>query len=230
MNSLAKNSASYVQPNSVQSQFAALTRDRERFRQEMQAAERDSKRALERLQSLKKEQVSLMAKIQTSQEGLGDLSRKHAMLKQETARLKRVMKTERQALQDCANHTAGLVKKEEEATKKFCLEIASLNDETASFLHKQVVDKMVKFVSIESVETILTGNLPANANKEVFEEKLARMKSAFARYQNASKNPPEMGYPILQNNDQTQKAAFQAGSTTQRHLDIFYGPESSNEN
>ena len=117
MNSLAKNSASYVQPNSVQSQFAALTRDRERFRQEMQAAERDSKRAQERLQSLKKEQVSLLAKIQTSQEGLGDLSRKHAMLKQETARLKRVMKTERQALQDCANHTAGLVKKEEEATK-----------------------------------------------------------------------------------------------------------------
>lgn len=94
MNSSVKNNVSLSQANSVQSQFVALSRDKEKFHKQIFSAERDSKRAQERLQSLKAEQVSLMTKIQKTQEELGILSRKQAILKDQSARVQQTMKLE----------------------------------------------------------------------------------------------------------------------------------------
>lgn len=218
MNSSVKNNASLSQANSVQSQFVALSRDKEKFHKQIFSAERDSKRAQERLQSLKAEQVSLMTKIQKTQEELGVLSRKQAILKDQSARVQQTMKLEQQALKGCANHMVGLEQKEEEAMRKYSREMGSINDETVALLNTMNMYRMLKFVSVESVETVVAGNLPANAEKEAFQEKLARMKAAFEKYQKANEQ--------MRDQNMSQADEVMQGHASQ-HLDIFYGPENS---
>ena len=164
------SSACYVQANSVQSQFAALTRDRDKFQNEKDDAEHESRRAQERLRRLKQEQVDLMSKIQASQENLGTLSRKQTMLQQEEYRLQKVMQSERKALETCAAHTTKLVNQEKEMTIKFTSDMGKTNGEAARLLGQQLVDKIVKNVSVDSVDAVLSGETVNPSCKEKLEQ------------------------------------------------------------
>jgi hypothetical protein len=236
MNSISTTSAGYVQANSVQSQFAALTRDRDTFQAEQEAAERESMRAQEHLQRLKQEQVALMTKIQMAQESLGDLSRKQAMLKQEKARLHRVTESERKALEDCAGHTTKLAQQEQEMTREYITELGKLNGDVASDLEKQIIGKVLKYVSVESVENVVAANFPAaTANKQVFDDKFGRMKriqemlqEELDRYQKAKAEYNEIEKMLAHQQD-TSTAAAGEGYRASPHIDIFYGQEGTNE-
>jgi outer membrane murein-binding lipoprotein Lpp len=235
MNSISKKSAGYVQANSVQSQFAALTRDRDTFQAEQEAAERESMRAQERLQRLKQEQVALMTKIQMAQESLGDLSRKQTMLKQEKARLHRVTESERKALEDCAGHTTKLAQQEQEMTKKYITELEKLNGDVASDLENQIIGKVLKYVSVESVENVVAANFPAaTANKQVFDDKFGRMKriqemlqEELDRCQKAKAEFNKIEKMLAHQQDQSTAAAGEVYRASP-HLDIFYGHEGAN--
>lgn len=217
----------YVQANSVQSQFAALTRDRDKFQVDQEAAQRESTRAQERLQRLKQEQVSLMTKIQTAHESLGNLSRKHTMLKQEKARLNRVKESERKALEDCAAHTMNLARQDEEMTRKYVLELGMLNEEVASDLEKQIIEKVLEYVSVEAVENVFQENFPASANKQVFDEKFRRMKNLQetleVQCQRHESAKADFDSVEAVRSQQQQKTPVGNADNSARHLDIFYG-------
>lgn len=164
------STAGYVQANSVQSQFAALTRDRDKFQNEKDDAEHESRRAQERLRRLKQEQVTLMSKIQTSQENLGTLSRKRSMFQQEENRLHMEMQSERKALEACAAQTTKLVNQEKQMTKKFVCDMGSVNGEAARLLGQQLVDKIVKNVSVNSVEAVMSDETMSPSCKEKLEQ------------------------------------------------------------
>jgi chromosome segregation ATPase len=221
------NSASiYVQANSVQSQFSALTKDRETFRIQKEGAEKETKKAQERLLLLKAEQLSLMQKIQESQESLGDRSRKREMMKDEMARLKRVIECERKALVDCANHTAKLVKQEQEATKGYVNELGTLNHEIADILEQKIIDSIMPHVSVESLVQVLRGNnFP---NKQVLEEKFIQIKrleqllnEETERYKQVKADYDKIEHTLVEHN---------TNETISPHMDIFYGPEVSPQN
>lgn len=227
-----------MQANSVQSQFAALTRDRDTFQAEQEAAERESMRAQERLQRLKQEQVDLMTKIQMAQESLGDLSRKQTMLKQEKARLHRVTESERNALEDCAGHTTKLAQQEQAMTKKYITELGKLNGDVSSDLDKQIIGKVLKYVSVESVENVVAANFPAaTANKQVFDDKFGRMKRTqemlqeeLDRYQKAKAEFNKIEKILAHQQDKSTAAAGELYYRASPHLDIFYGHEGANAN
>ncbi|CAJ1953727.1 unnamed protein product [Cylindrotheca closterium] len=178
--------AGYVQANSVQSQFAALTKDRDKFQNEKDDAERESKRAQERLRRLKQEQVALLTKNQACQECLGTLSRKQTMLQQEENRLRMVTQSERKALEACAAHTSKLVKQEKEMTKKFTSDMGKANGEAARLLGQQLIDKIVKNVSVDSVKAVVSNSTMSTSCKVKLEQmKLVQQKlgSECARYE-----------------------------------------------
>eukprot|EP00980_Cylindrotheca_fusiformis_P024457 scaffold11926_cov126-Cylindrotheca_fusiformis.AAC.10 len=230
MNSASAKSAGYVQANSVQSQFAALTRDRDQFQADQEAAQRESTRAQERLQRLRQEQAVLMTNIQKAQESLGDLSRKQTMLQQEKSRLHRVKESERKALEDCAAHTTNLARRDEAMTRKYVLDLGKLNDEVASDLEKQIVGRVLRCVSFESVQHVVAENFPASTNKQVFDGKLARMKSSHESLhaeheRNLSvKADFEQIEPLLTERHDVPDSE-EANSAP--HLDAFYGEEGS---
>mmetsp|Transcript_1604 Transcript_1604/g.3316 ORF Transcript_1604/g.3316 Transcript_1604/m.3316 type:complete len:230 (+) Transcript_1604:74-763(+) len=199
------NSAGYVQANSVQSQFAALTQDRDKFQNEKDDAERESKRAQERLRRLKQEQVSLLSKIQASQESLGTLSRKQTMLKQEENRLRKVRQSERKALEACAAHASKLVNQEKEMTKKFTYNMGKANGEAARLLGQQLIDKIVKNVSVDSVEAVLSKNTLSASCKvkleqmELLQQKLGSERARFEEVKDQFRRTgtPSNGIPSI---------------------------------
>ena len=133
---------SFVQAKSVQSQFAILTRDRDKFRHEMEAAERNRLLAQENLQKLKAEQMNLMKNIRTVQEELGNLTKKQNMLQKEKERLGRVTGCERKALEDCALHSNTISQQEKELKRKYLDELDSLNDENSDLLKRELYKKL----------------------------------------------------------------------------------------
>jgi chromosome segregation ATPase len=240
MNMFPKQNPSFVQANSVQSQFTALTNDRDKFRREKEAAERDHQRAQHRLQQLKAEQVDLMNEIRKAQEELGDLTRKQTMLKQEQARLDRVVECERKALENCAFHTKNLVKKEQGLTKKYCIEMGMLNDETADLFHRQVNKKMQAFLSVESIEAVVVEKLPDDVNRDAFNEGFELMKEAKAMWERelASYHRIKATLDELKAaSKQTATPPGEIGGVGETHhnvmhsqqMDLFYGPEANAE-
>ncbi|KAL3934666.1 MAG: hypothetical protein SGBAC_009661 [Bacillariaceae sp.] len=216
------NSAGYVQSNSVQSQFAALTQDRDKFQNEKDDAERESKRAQERLRRLKQEQVTLLSAIQASQESLGTLSRKQTMLQQEENRLRKVMQSERKALQACAAHTSKLVNKEKEMIKKFTHDMGKANAEAARLLNQQLVDKIVKNVSVDSVAAVVPPNTMSSScmvkleQMELLQQKLG---SEHSRYE-------EVKDQFRQTSSLTNGMPFMgAKAPAESQMEIFYSIE-----
>jgi hypothetical protein len=228
---------SLVQANSVQSQFTALTNDRDKFQREKETAERDHRQTQERLQHFKREHIDLLTKIRTAQEESGNLSRKQSMLNHEQARLGRVMECERNGLEDCAVHTKNLAKKEEDLTKLYCTELGTLNDETADLLQRQINKRTIKLLSVESVEAVFIDKLPweAHNEKEAFYEGFDLMKEAKAkwealltRYHNLKATLEKVESVPGQNStignvDGGRLSVGDGMILSQNHMDLFYG-------
>ena len=226
--SSTKQTAPFVQTNSVQSQFTALTNDKERFRREKEAAEKNHRAAQHRLQQLKTEQIEIMGKIRKAQGLLGDLNRKTTMLKQEEARLGRVMECERKSLESCATHTKNLDTKEKSLVKKYCAEMNRLCEETAGHLERQENASLTKFLSVESVEAVVLNKLAkahnTNTNGEAFNEEFELMKQGkvnldkeISHFHKVKANLEELRAASK------EAAAMTSTSSNSQQMELFYG-------
>jgi chromosome segregation ATPase len=146
--------SSLVQTNSVQSQFATLSRDRDNFRHAMEAAERDRRMAESQLQHLKSTTLDLQREIRSAQEDLGTVSRKQHLVKQEQSRLQRVLELERKALEDCARHANSMVEQEVQRKKAYCSQLEPLNDKLANVLDREAGSSFSLLLNVESVEAV----------------------------------------------------------------------------
>ena len=239
-NAFTKQGSRCVQSNSVQSQFTALTLDRDKFRREKEAAEREQKRANDRLQQLKAAQIDYMSKIRMAQEELGDLTRKETMLNQEQVRLGRVQENERKALESCAVHTENLLTKERELTEKYCAEIDGHNDETASLLEQQRQKNLQRLLSLESVEAEILGKIPDSIDRESFDESFNHLKEGTEILKRERKNFDCLKLKVqkhkavaagktsaLQSEQgDTEAASNHFGGSHSEQMDLFYGMES----
>ena len=93
---LSSSSSRVVESDSVQSQFAALTRDRDRLRWEVESADRQRRQQESLLAELRTLQTSLSTKLQTAHASLGVFEKKKAT---ERVRLVQLLKKDREQLQ-----------------------------------------------------------------------------------------------------------------------------------
>jgi hypothetical protein len=149
------SSSSLVQANSVQSQFAALSNDRDRFRNEQAHAERERLNAERQLQQLKSTQRSLQDGTRSAQGELGSLTQKRTYLEQEKARLGRVLGCERKALEGCARHVNSMSEEEDKKKKLYCTEMEPLNDGLARQLAWEYGHSVRKYLSVECLEEVV---------------------------------------------------------------------------
>lgn len=237
------SSFSFVQSNSVQSQFNALTNDRETFRREKEIAIQNQQLSQFHLQQLKKEQVECLADIRKTQEELGDLTRKQTLLKQEQARLSRVMDSERKALENCALHTKNLYNKEYVLTSQYCKDMDLHNDETADAQQRLINKKVHKFLSVESVEAVVLGKLPDKMNVDdrnpfSFGESFELMKEAkgtweqeIGRYYHTKAKYEDMESASgTRTGDLATPGQVDLGNVMQsQQMDLFYGETNTTE-
>jgi chromosome segregation ATPase len=171
--------SSLVQTNSVQSQFAALSRDRDSFRHAMEAAERDRRMAESQLQYLKATTLDLQREIRSAQEELGTVSRKQHLVKQEQARLQRVLELERKALEDCARHANSMIEQEVQRKSAYCSQLDPLNDNLADVLDREAGSRFSVLLNVESVEAVLNKiQIPENVDHQALKEGSDLLKEA----------------------------------------------------
>jgi hypothetical protein len=149
------SSSSLVQANSVQSQFAALSNDRDRFRNEQAHAERERLNTERQLHQLKVTQRSLQDGTRSAQGELGSLTQKRTYLEQEKARLGRVLGCERKALEGCARHVNSMSEQEDKKKKLYCTEMEPLNDGLARELARDYGLSVWKYLSVECLQEVV---------------------------------------------------------------------------
>ena len=121
-------------------------------------------------------------------------------------------------------------------TKKYCIEMGMLNDETADLLHRQVNKKMQIFLSVESIEAVVVEKLPENVNRDAFNEGFELMKEAKAMWERelASHHRIKAALDELKAaSKQTETPPGGLGGVGKTHydimhsqqMDLFYGPE-----
>ena len=123
-----------INPNSVQSQFAALVRDKENLQKQSTSAENERSLEESKLQNLRLVQSTLSEKIRIAHANLGIEAKKKQMLTDETMRLKKVLEEDRIAIEDLTNTVKNVEGTIVEKKFQFVKEMDGLNDELADAL------------------------------------------------------------------------------------------------
>ena len=96
---------SFVQRNTVQNQFAALSADRNRFAQEVEEANNELKVVQKEHKAIKVGRDDLFKQNRQAQEILGETKARLGMLKERKARIAQMTENESRAIHNCANHS-----------------------------------------------------------------------------------------------------------------------------
>ena len=114
-----KKKTSIVNPGSVQSQFASIAQDKDTLRKKIASADRDRRIEEAKIQKLRAVESSLNEKIRVAHTKLGTETKKREILKQEEARLKKMLSNDRAAIGDFADQMKSIVIEEREKKEIF---------------------------------------------------------------------------------------------------------------
>lgn len=206
-----------VQSTSVTSQFNALNIDRDNF-QKVQIAARNKLEATQvKISELKTHQIALSSENRTEQEDLGTHSRKRDMLLQQKARFSRVAENERKALEACVKHSQSLQDTANQATLQYSEDMAQVNEQVASTLHREMHEKMLMLLSVESVEAFVLPRRPAHLE--------GPMAEAFQALQHAKRCLDEAlaRRTLLTSKTQKSRAEGRGLASNDQSMGLFYG-------
>jgi predicted nucleic acid-binding Zn-ribbon protein len=190
-----------IQSNSIQRQFASLSNDRDRFRQEKEQCEGALLQVQNEYQALKKEQDELTKKNFHAKAELGEYSKKLDMLKEELKRTTRNLDNDTKAVESCTNHLKSLESKKMERENKFVANLNPVTLEIAIFLQKRLEKTIEERITVQSVESVVLPFLKAKqdqGNPELqnglfgLNESIDRLKQATASRDEAVKQLREI--------------------------------------
>jgi chromosome segregation ATPase len=151
---LSSSSSRVVESDSVQSQFAALTRDRDRLRWEVESADRQRRQQEAVLAELRTLQTSLSTKLQTAHASLGVFEKKKALLETERVRLVQLLKKDRDQLQASQETLQELTETQRLSKQSFLQEMHEWNDELESLLHQKEEQEWKRLVGTETLSLV----------------------------------------------------------------------------
>lgn len=210
-------SSNFVQSHSVTSQFNALSVDREKFRNAKLAAQSSCEQVQKAVRELKHEQSSLLTRMRTEQEVLGNLTRKHDMVGTEKARLLRILDCERKALETCAKHSRTLTEAADIATLKYATEMEEASSEVAGYLQREVHHGIISLLSVDSVQTVVAPKLPSDV----------RIRQAFLEaFEHLKNGEQELNDQVVRHSILTtslQSCGPESYTDSENQMELFYG-------
>lgn len=123
-----------INPNSVQTQFAALVRDKENLLKQSTNADNERRQEETKLQNLRSMQNALSEKIRIAHSTLGVQSKKKQILNQEIQRLKKVLQDDRNEIEALAEKVKSIERENIERKFQFVKEMDGLNDDLTDSL------------------------------------------------------------------------------------------------
>lgn len=116
-----------VDPNSVQTQFATLNRDRDAYQNAAKAADYQRINEEKILRNLRSTQTELLEKLRFAHSKLGEEDKKRNILREEEARLKKSLKEDKHEIIRLTSEVDGMESEEKTQKKSFVKEIDRLN-------------------------------------------------------------------------------------------------------
>jgi chromosome segregation ATPase len=130
------NNNNRVDANSVQSQFAALTRSRDDLRQQLQQMESDRRRHEREMRTLQTTQTQLSSETQVLHESLGKHRMKRVLLVTEKARLDALMSKERQQLEVIGSNMQKIASASTQSKQVFCKDLQHVSESMEDLMQK----------------------------------------------------------------------------------------------
>mmetsp|Transcript_25344 Transcript_25344/g.42107 ORF Transcript_25344/g.42107 Transcript_25344/m.42107 type:complete len:243 (-) Transcript_25344:499-1227(-) len=128
--------SSRVDSNSVQSQFASLTRSRDALRQQLHRMESDRRRHERDMTVLQQKQTHLSSQTQVLHEALGKHRMKRVLLVTEQGRLTTLMAKERQQLEVIGREMQEIATASTQSKQRFCKELQHVSESMEDLLQK----------------------------------------------------------------------------------------------
>jgi len=143
-----------VESQSVQSQFSALTRDRDRLRWDVEAADRKRRQQEGLLGELRNLQSSLSQQLQTAHASLGAFQKQKTLLENEKVRLSTMLDKEREELQASQNKLQLLVETNKHSKESYLQEMHEWNEELEQLLTQAEEKEWKRLISTETMDMI----------------------------------------------------------------------------
>lgn len=173
--------SSVVESHSVQSQFASLTKERERLQREIDAADRERRRI--DLTSLRELQVTLGTEIQKAHAALGLFSKKKDMLQTETRRLGTLLQKERSELEQTQADWSVLNAQEKQAKMEYVRDMQGWNEHLEHLVQKQEEALLSSVLaSLEGVDVVTQLAVEHDFGTEELAEASSMLTEALAKH------------------------------------------------
>lgn len=180
------NRASLAQSNSVQSQFAALTRDRDALRHAMEAVNRDRRNVEKYLQELHESHRKLTEQVRVAQGNLGKVNGQRSLWQEERARLKRQMEQERCALENAILEVEECEKEAKQRQQTFCQETKKLCQNLEHLIRQYELGRLKPYVSTETVEYLCRLWKESQASSDDFHKVESSLSTAANQFKEAN--------------------------------------------
>jgi len=146
----------YAPVRSIQSKFHAILQETQTFQKETDQANRERARVEQHLQQLRQKQKELADQSRVAQEAMGSFHRERAMLLNEQARLRKVLKDERVALEQCCADNDKLASEDTARKEAYCKAMIDASQELSGLLLKQEEHRLQNLITVETVPALLS--------------------------------------------------------------------------
>lgn len=180
-----------VESHSVQSQFAALTRDRDRLRWEVEAADRQRRQQEGLLGELHNLQTSLSQQIQTAHSSLGTFQKQKTLLENEKARLSTMLHKEREELHACQNKLQRLTETQKHSKETYLQEMHEWNEELEQLLTQAEEKEWKRVISSQTIDMVPVGICDFGNAKQLWQKAITKKLSEEQAYKDLVKECDE---------------------------------------
>ena len=166
-----------VESHSVQSQFSALTRERDSLRRQVEAADRQRRQQEGMVGELRTLQASLSQQLQAAHASLGTYQKQEKLLNQEKTRLSTMLSKEREELLQSQTKLQTLLDSQQTSKESFLEEMTEWNDELEQLLTQAEEQEWKRLISSDTIAMVPSHAVDMSVAKSMWDEAITKKKA-----------------------------------------------------
>jgi len=159
-------SRSFVNPHSVQAQFANLNNECESLRHSTTVTNNERRQEENLIKKLLQEQRTLTNQIRIAHTNLGAENKKRQLLEDEMKRLRDILRSDRKHILDITSELLGLKDEEKNRKRKFVEEMNDCNNDLEMGLQSYQNKNFLNMISTKTVKMLIDVILEKELDKE----------------------------------------------------------------
>lgn len=170
--------AQVVDNQSVQSQFASLTRERDHLRNQCASFEAKTRQQHALIGELQKHQAVLASQLHSAYTNHGIFQKSKALAENEKTRLTNELSKERQELQQAQDKLKSLLETQKQSKLSFLKQMHEWNDELQQILDQTEQQEWSRVISTETIDLIPSHVVDLSSQKALWQEATSKKETA----------------------------------------------------